>query len=94
MLLENTMFRRVDKVKTAIDRLKMFEPEDGYCLAFSGGKDSVVIKALAEMSGVKYKAHFSLTTVDPPELVSFVRNFNDVKIMYPEKSMWKLIIEK
>lgn len=94
MLLENTMFGRVDKVKTAIDRLKMFEPEDGYCLAFSGGKDSVVIKALAEMSGVKYKAHFSLTTVDPPELVSFVRNFNDVKIMYPEKSMWKLIIEK
>ena len=28
MLLENTMFGRVDKVKTAIDRLKMFEPEE------------------------------------------------------------------
>lgn len=94
MLLENTLFGRVDKVKIAIERLRMFEPEDGYHLAFSGGKDSVVIKALAEMAGVKYSAHFSLTTVDPPELVTFVRSYQDVEILYPEKSMWRLIVEK
>lgn len=34
-----------DKVQVAIDRLKAFEPPEGYYLAFSGGKDSVVIKA-------------------------------------------------
>lgn len=39
-----------DKVQTAIDRFKSFEPEEGYYLAFSGGKDSVVIKALADMA--------------------------------------------
>lgn len=39
----------LDKVDTAIERLRLFEPEEGYYLAFSGGKDSVVIKALADM---------------------------------------------
>lgn len=28
-----------DKVKVSIERLKSFEPTDGYWLAFSGGKD-------------------------------------------------------
>lgn len=36
------------KVETAIERIKTFEPPEGYFLAFSGGKDSVVIKALAD----------------------------------------------
>lgn len=63
-----------DKVQTAIDRLKRFEPEDGYYLAFSGGKDSVTIKALADMAGVKYDAHYSITSVDPPELVNFIKH--------------------
>jgi phosphoadenosine phosphosulfate reductase len=83
-----------DKVEVAIDRLKMFEPAEGYYLAFSGGKDSVVIKALADMAGVKYDAHYNLTTVDPPELVQFIKSFNDVIIDYPEKTMWQLIVEK
>ena len=45
------------KVEVAIERLKLFEPEEGYYLCFSGGKDSVVVKALADMAGVKYDAH-------------------------------------
>ena len=45
-LIEETLFGTVDKVQIAIDRLKAFEPSDGYWLAFSGGKDSVVIKRL------------------------------------------------
>lgn len=49
-----------DKVQVAIDRLKSFEPPEGYYLAFSGGKDSVVIKALADMAGVKYDAHYKM----------------------------------
>ena len=63
-----------DKVQVAIDRLKAFEPPEGYYLAFSGGKDSVVIKALADMAQVKYDAHYRVTSVDPPELVQFIKN--------------------
>lgn len=83
-----------DKVAVAIQRLRSFEPSDGYWLAFSGGKDSVVIKALADMAGVAYEAHYSLTTVDPPELVRFIKTFPDVKIDYPKESMWQLIAKK
>lgn len=39
-----------DKVDKAIEIIKFFEPKDGsrYWLAFSGGKDSVVVKALMD----------------------------------------------
>ena len=59
-------------LEATIERIKAFEPPEGYFLAFSGGKDSVVIKALADMAGVKYDAHYQLTSVDPPELVQLI----------------------
>ena len=92
MLQENTLFGVKDKVKIAIDRLQTFEPPEGYYLAFSGGKDSQCIYHLAKEAGVKFDAHYHLTTVDPPELVYFIReNYPDVIIDKPEMSMWKLI---
>lgn len=63
-----------NKVKASIERIKAFEPPEGYYLAFSGGKDSVVCKALLDMAGVKYDAHYRVTSVDPPELVQFIRD--------------------
>jgi phosphoadenosine phosphosulfate reductase len=78
----------------AMDRLRTFEPPNGYWLAFSGGKDSVVILDLARRSGVRFEAHYSLTTVDPPELVRFIRTFPDVRIDRPERSLWQLIRDK
>lgn len=87
-----------DKVQHAIERLKAFEPPEGYFLAFSGGKDSVVIKALAEMSGVKFDAHYHHTSVDPPELIQFIKKYHpDVSIDFPRDkegkriTMWNLI---
>lgn len=68
----------LDKVETAIKRIQTFEPPEGYYLAFSGGKDSVVVKKLMDMAGVKYDAHYNITSVDPPELVQFVKTFPDV----------------
>lgn len=86
------MGNRVDKVATAIQRLRAFEPPDGYYLAFSGGKDSTVLKALADEAGVKYDAHYNATTVDPPELVRFIREYHpDVEIVKPDIPMRKLI---
>ena len=97
-LIENTLLGTVDKVQIAIDRLKAFEPADGYWLAFSGGKDSVVIKRLAQMAGVKFEAHYSVTSVDPPELVRFIKDVHpDVSFDIPRYkdgtaiTMWNLI---
>jgi phosphoadenosine phosphosulfate reductase len=46
----------------------------GYFLAFSGGKDSIVIHELARLAGVAFKAYYSQTTIDPPEIVRFIRS--------------------
>lgn len=64
------------KIQASIERLKAFEPADGYLLAFSGGKDSVVLKALADMAGVKYTAEYRVTGIDPPELVRFIKKYH------------------
>ena len=73
-----------DKVKASLERIKAFVPEEGYSLAFSGGKDSVVCKALLDMAGVKYDSTYRVTSVDPPELVKFIKEkYPDVKREVP-----------
>lgn len=88
-------------VEKAIDRLKNFEPDEGYYVAFSGGKDSQCIYHLCEMAGVKFDAHYNIASVDPPELVRFVREmYPDVSREIPRDkdgkavTMWNLIPEK
>jgi phosphoadenosine phosphosulfate reductase len=81
----------------ALERLQAFadpalsKHPDGFYLAFSGGKDSVVILDLAKRAGVPFTAHYNLTTVDPPELVRFVQATPGIHITYPPRSMWQLI---
>jgi phosphoadenosine phosphosulfate reductase len=94
MLVTETLFGTIDKVKIAIDRIRQFEPPEGYYLAFSGGKDSQTIYHLALEAGVKFDAHYNLTTVDPPELVRFIKsNYHDVIIERPRFTMWELIVK-
>lgn len=95
-LIETDLFGfRSDKVEMAVRRIRSFCPQEGYYVAFSGGKDSVVIKALCDLAGVKYDAHYNATTVDPPELVRFILSkYKDVTLERPEMPMRKLIIQK
>jgi len=78
----------------AIERLKLFEPPEGYYVAYSGGKDSDVVLHLVQKSGVKYDAHHHLTTCDPPELVKHVKKQADVEIERPKETMWQIIRRK
>lgn len=92
MLKEKTLFETIDKVKQSIDRLKQFEPPEGYYLAFSGGKDSIVIKELALMAGVKFQAHYAVTTIDPPELIYFIRKYHkDVMFHHPKVALLTML---
>ena len=94
-------FDGYDKVEKAIQRLRVFEPPEGYHVAFSGGKDSQCIYHLCQAAGVKFDAHYSVTSVDPPELIRFIRgNYPDVAFDYPRDrdgkviTMWNLIPKK
>ena len=91
-----------EKVEKAIGTLRLYEflalqhnPEDGYFLGFSGGKDSVVIKEIAKRAGVKFKAYYSQTTIDPPELVRFIKKYHsDVEWLKPKQNMFHRMEKK
>lgn len=67
------------KIDYSINLLRRAEPmalrmsDKGFFLAFSGGKDSQCLYHIAKEAGVKFEAHYQLTTLDPPELVYFIR---------------------
>ena len=85
----------LDKVESAKELLRMLEPREGFYLAFSGGKDSIVIHELARLADVKFEAHYHITTVDPPELVQFIRKYYpNVITDRPSITMWRLIEKK
>lgn len=72
-----------------------YDPENGFYLAFSGGKDSQVLYHLAKMAGVKFKAHMNLTSVDPPDVIRFVkRNYPDVELIKPKMSIYDMALKK
>ena len=89
------------KIDMSMKRIETFQRPEGLYLAFSGGKDSVVTKRLLDMSGAKYDSHYRVTSVDPPELVRFIRDqYGDVDREVPRDdmgepiTMWNLIPRK
>lgn len=89
------------KIEKAIALMQMYEQEalqlaeHGYYLAFSGGKDSIVMERLAKLAGVKYGAWYNNTTIDPPELVRFIkREYPEVKWNNPKTHLCRRIIGK
>ena len=83
------------KVNKAIEIIQKYKPPEGYHVAFSGGKDSVVVYDLVKKTRVKHKAYFCVTTVDPPELLKFIKqNYPEVIWLRPKKSMYKLIQDR
>ena len=97
-MIHQLNFYGKDKVQVALERIKTFEPKEGYHLAFSGGKDSCVVKKLMEMSGVNFESVYHVTSLDPPELVQFIKKHHpDTVFDFPRYSdgkvitMWNLI---
>lgn len=91
----------IQKERIAIERLKAFEPEtEPYYLCYSGGKDSDVIRILAQLAGVKHEIHHNLTSVDAPETIYYIKSIPGVHIDIPHDndgnrvSMWSLIVKK
>lgn len=77
------------------ERIALRMSDKGFYLAFSGGKDSQVLYHLAKEAGVKFEAHYTLTTLDPPELVRFIKShYPDVIIDRPPLTFLQLCVKK
>lgn len=62
-------------------------------VAYSGGKDSDVILQLAKEAGIRYRAIYKNTTIDPPGTIKHVREMG-VEILQPKESFYQLIQRK
>ncbi len=72
-----------------------YDPANGYYLAFSGGKDSQALYHVARLAGVKFQPHMSLTSVDPPEVIRFVRQqYPDVEFIKPRDSIFNIAVQR
>lgn len=83
------------KIAIAIERLKTFEPPEGYYVAISGGKDSTVVYDLVKKANVKADFHYNVTNLDAPETIRFIKQYMpDVKFDFPTLTFWKLLLKK
>jgi phosphoadenosine phosphosulfate reductase len=83
------LLRKAEKLALAYDAA------DGFFLAFSGGKDSQALYHMAQLAGVKFKAHFSPTSVDPPAVIRFIRkHYPDVEFLKLKESIYSIAVRK
>lgn len=83
------LLRKSEKMALRLD------PENGFYLAFSGGKDSQCLYHVARLAGVRFKAHMKLTSVDPPEVIRFVKTqYPDVELIKPRMSIYEMAKKK
>lgn len=83
------LIRRAEKLSLAM------QPNVGFHVGFSGGKDSQAVLELVKMAGVKYRAVHNVTTNDMADNVRFIKhNYPEVEFSIPEKSYLQLIAQK
>jgi len=83
------------EVDHSVDVMRTYQPHDRpYYGCFSGGKDSCVIKQLAKMAEVNVEWYMNVTTIDPPELMRFVKRVHPDVIWRKPKVNFFAIAEK
>lgn len=72
-----------------------YDSGGGYYLAFSGGKDSQALLHITQLAGVRYTGHMNLTSVDPPEVIRFVKqHYPEVELIKPKASIYQIAQKK
>ena len=93
--LQKKILYSIDLIRKSEKMALRLDPEDGFYLAMSGGKDSQVLYHIAKMAGVRFKPHMNLTSVDPPEVIRFVKTqYPDVELIKPRMSIYEMAKKK
>lgn len=82
-----------EKQSNSIELIRMAANSGPVCVYHSGGKDSIVLEELTKMAGVPHRSIYHVTTLDPPELVRFVRTCN-VEMKHPGTNFIRLVEQK
>lgn len=93
--MEGNLQRKVDRALRIIEaagNIASFHKEP-IEICYSGGKDSDVILELARMSGVKYRAIYKNTTIDPPGTIKHARD-NGVEVLQPKENFRQIVERK
>ena len=70
-------------------------PEEGYFLGFSGGKDSQAVYHLCKLAGVRFVPYYSVTGIDTPETIHFIqKEYPDVELIHHRQNFFKLVEDK
>lgn len=78
-IYDKDLLSGLDKIETAIERLRFNCKNKKVLCAFSGGKDSQCCYHLLKDAGIQFHAQYSITRFEPPELIKFIReNYPDV----------------
>ena len=94
-VLQKKILHSVDLIRKTERLALSYDPENGYYNTFSGGKDSQCLYYIVKLSGVKHKTHMNLTSVDPPEVIRFVRtHYPDVELIKPKDSIFNIAVKR
>ena len=92
--LRNKIQHSVELIRKAEKLALIYDTENGFYNTFSGGKDSQALYYIVKMSGVKFQTHMSLTSVDPADVVRFVKiEYPSVIRHKPQISIYKKAVE-
>jgi phosphoadenosine phosphosulfate reductase len=88
--------RRPAELSDVAKAIKLLQQHGPYAGCDSGGKDSTAIVRLAELAGVEVKWHYNVTTLDPPELIRFLRKHHPSTRWIRSKhgNLWHKAVEK
>ena len=93
--LQKKILYSIDLIRKSEKMALRLDPVGGFYNTFSGGKDSQCLYHLVKLSGVKAKTHMNLTSVDPPEVIRFVKTqYPDVELIKPRISIYDMAKKK
>ena len=94
-ILQKKILYSIDLIRKSETMALRLDPENGFYNTFSGGKDSQCLYHLVKLAGVKAKTHMNLTSVDPPEVIRFVKqHYPEVELIKPRMSIYDMAKKK
>ena len=88
------LWMKVERTKRRIAEWIDYYGEDGVYISFSGGKDSTVLLHLVRSLYPEVEAVFCNTGLEYPEIVKFVKDIPNVRILKPELTFKQVIDQK